>query len=131
MLDFAREHESSDASAALNEALSGSAPVFGFSKVLRDHLSTARAWKKFLRARVIERIMAWAEENAIDPVDLREPPRSEMVEKNGVLTGAPDASVTWVPGEGDVRDRILDILALMPTSELLRLPIPVEYALRR
>lgn len=127
MGEFAASQVDEDVKSALLAALTEDVPVRAFSRTIRNLEPVGKRWKRHLKKRVLDRTNTWATEKNI-PLSAIE--RAE----------APNKAETAVPtrltrsGEADdepMKARVLGILASMPLSELLRLPIPVEYALKR
>lgn len=118
---------------SLSGALAEGDPVAGFLRYVRANDSVKRRWSKYLRSRVLETATSWAVANGI--------PRSHIFE-DIVVRPAPALSA---PGSGSsttaessqlgedpiARHRVLEVLASMPLHELLRLPVPLEYSLKR
>lgn len=123
MRQFAEAEADLDVREALEAGLRTSEPVRGFSAVMRAQKGVDRRWKRYLRTRVLDRATAWARGEGIPLEDLEAAPR-----KNDPRTVA---TRTVESTAHDVRRQILAIIEQLPTSELLRLPIPVEYALKR
>ncbi|MCS5714696.1 hypothetical protein NVV95_09040 [Herbiconiux sp. CPCC 205716] len=124
-LVWMRELAASETNAAVKDeleaALREDQPTRAFAKVLRERTSVGRAWKRHLRRMILNRASQWAEENGLpqsvlQPATIHEPPS-----RNQTATNEDSAA----------RDRVLAILADLPLSELLKLRIPLEYALRR
>ncbi len=126
MTAFATEESDTRTLDALAQVASDPERINVFSTHMRDDAEAARKWKRFLRRRVLDRATDWAHANGIDPADLELAPEERQpilsVEVRRVEDGERDA---------DLRAQILAILATLPTSDLMRLPIPVELALRR
>lgn len=124
MREFADAERSEASRASLLTGLSNDMPTRGFSLALRDMAPAGRRWKKYLRRRVLDRATTWATDNDI--------PLSSLVEQADASPAAAPIASHLVQEEGDgTRDQILALLARMPLSELLRLRIPVEYAIRQ
>jgi hypothetical protein len=124
MREFADAEASEGSRASLLAGLSGDTPTRGFSLALRDMAPAGRRWKKFLRRRVLDRATTWATDSGI--------PLSSLVEQADASPAAVPIASHLVQEEGDgTRSQILALLARMPLSELLRLRIPVEYAIRQ
>jgi len=127
MQDFAASQQGA-LSALLQEALQETDPVAGFSRLTRDNSTIKRRWSKYLRNRVLNDAMAWARKNDI--------PRDHIL-SSSTLTPTPPPPLEKTVGnlrgaeEIDARRRVLAILESMPLHELLRLPIPLEYSLKR
>ena len=125
-LEWMREFSAAEEDIAVREALiSGLAaaePVRGFSAVMREQKNVDRRWKKYLRTHVLDRATEWARDSGIPLEQLEVAPRDSYPSRS-----EPEP----VPAVNDARAQIFAILERLPTSELLRLPIPVEYALRQ
>lgn len=121
MREFADAEEDLAVREALLTGLAESEPIKGFSAAMREQAGVDRRWKKHLRTRVLERATEWARSANVPLEELEDAPRGRRPSVTQ-MTGA---------GETDARERILAILAHLPTSELLRIPIPVEYALKQ
>lgn len=117
-----------DLAMLLTEALNDKDPIAGFHRVTQENGSIKRRWSKYLRTRVLDTAVTWATSNSI--------PRSEIFTSSVSMNAlsAPKAQVKEaadISGDIDARQRVLDILESMPLHELLRLPIPLEYSLKR
>lgn len=123
MREFAEAEADADIRKELEAGLATSEPVRGFSAVIRAQKGVDRRWKRHLRTRVLDRATAWAREAGIPLEDLEAAPQ-----KNDPRAGATRTAELTAQ---DMRGQVLAILEQLPTSELLRLPIPVEYALKR
>lgn len=123
MRQFAAAEPEPEIREALEAGLATSEPVRGFSAVMRAQKGVDRRWKRYLRTRVLDRATAWAREAGIPLEDLEAAPRRNDPRAGATRTGELAAQ--------DLRSQILAIIEQLPTSELLRLPIPVEYALKR
>lgn len=120
--DFAALQRGS-VTALLAEILDEEDPVVTFFKVTRDNDGLKRRWSKYHRTRILETAVAWAAANAI--------PRSDIFGAGTPVQAAPAVFVSAKVEDSDARRRVLDILESMPLHELLRLPIPLEYSLKR
>lgn len=123
MREFAEAEADADIRQELEAGLATSEPVRGFSAVIRAQKGVDRRWKRHLRTRVLDRATAWAREAGIPLEDLE-----AASQKNDPRAGATRTAELTAQ---DMRGQVLAILEQLPTSELLRLPIPVEYALKR
>lgn len=112
--------ETGVASDALLAGLAEQDPAHGFGRAVRQLLPSSRRWRKYLQDRVLDRAQSWALENSIPIVDLA----AGMPRVSKDVHHAPRAD-----SEDALRSRILDVLGRMPLSELLRLPIPIEYSI--
>lgn len=122
MNEFAGGVRDSTVKAILDESLAAEDPVRGFSAALRNDEASSRRWKRYLKQRVLDRATSWAVSNDIALSEIEASagaPVSDKIGASNAETGS------------HIRSEILAVLALLPTSELLRLPIPVEYALKR
>ena len=118
---------------ALRGALQVDDPLRAFDDELGRSPSTERRWRRALRAKVTQRVAAWAQQNDIPVRDLESeeqpPPKAAKTAKTAARISADTAS--WVDDDTQLRERILRAVSAMPLSELLKLAIPVEYVLRR
>jgi hypothetical protein len=116
----------------LSLALGTERPLSAFAEALRKTPKIQREWYQALSGHVITKITEWATEEGlgIDIFQMSVPPRRKSGRADEASTtsrvstgqdGSPDA----------LRKQVLDAVARMPLSELLRLPIPAEYLLRR
>ncbi|WP_226531968.1 hypothetical protein [Microbacterium paraoxydans] len=119
--DFAATQHG-DIAAKLEAALGEEDPVAGFLRIAKDNDSVKRRWRKYLRSRVLDTAVTWATANGI--------PRSDIF-TTPVAPPAAQPTAVETSNDEDARRRVLDILSAMPLHELLRLPIPLEYALKR
>ncbi len=126
MRDFA-EAQPDDARATLLTALDGTNPVGDFEALVRRTPTLERHWKRALHANVLDRVSTWAVQNGIPLSELEVVPEVRTPPQPRLLPAPPKTS----PEDDDLRQRILSAVAAMPLSELLKLPIPVEYVLRR
>lgn len=111
----------------LESALDEEDPVAGFQRFMRENDTAKRRWSKYLRSRVLETAVTWAEANGIPRSAIFARPVPELA-----LPATPVRSNRMNEDDDQhARRRVLDILASMPLHELLRLPIPLEYSLRR
>lgn len=140
MRDFVAELPEAEQRDRLAESLDADDPVAHFNGVLRSDPAMTRSWRKYHRSRVTAVVDAWAIANDIPKEDLRARSASNegrLVDEHS-LGGDPPSipSNNWAPnpldasGSDAVRQRVVRAVELMPLSELLRLPIPVEYLLR-
>lgn len=109
----------------LEAALQEDDPVAGFLRVTRENESIKRRWSKFLRTCVLETAVSWAAANNIPRADIfasAAKPASPLRHSQEPVAKEEDS---------DARRRVLTILESMPLHELLRLPVPLEYALKR
>jgi hypothetical protein len=128
MREFAAAQVNEDLKQELLDALNEEVPVRGFSRAVRHIEAAGRRWKRYLQRRVLERATTWAAAQSIPLSAI------ESVETPAVTEGTSSQSSTTAEvaaGELATKARVLSILASMPLGELLRLPIPVEYALRQ
>lgn len=121
MRDFASTQQG-DIAFTLEAALAEEDPVAAFLRTVRDNDSVKRRWSKYLRSRVLDTAVTWATANGI--------PRTDIFTKPALKPSAQPATDDR-SDDDDARSRVLDILGTMPLHELLRLPIPLEYALKR
>lgn len=122
MQEFAESETSQGSRASLLAGLSDDTPTRGFSLALRDVAPAGRRWKKYLRKRVLDRATTWATDNSI--------PLSSLLAPENSSPSATSIASHRDQDEGKgTRDEILALLARLPLSELLRLRIPVEYAI--
>jgi hypothetical protein len=122
MKEFAESETSEGSQASLLAGLSDDTPTRGFSLALRDMAPAGRRWKKYLRKRVLDRATRWATDNSI--------PLSSLLAPENSSPSATSIASRRDQDEGEgTRDEILALLARLPLSELLRLRIPVEYAI--
>jgi hypothetical protein len=126
MRDFAASLESSEERAKAEEALATQAPVGAFGHLLRGSSRLSTEWRSRLRTEVLAKIIAWADSHQIARGDLvmkpeQEPSRSPLQSRPGGAMRAED----------DLRAELLRTLERLPLAELLKLPIPLEYVLRR
>ncbi|WP_243226702.1 UPF0158 family protein [Microbacterium sp. CIAB417] len=121
MAEFANETSLDAGGAELLSALNADNPARGFSLVLKSRASAGRRWKKYLRERVLERANDWATKNGI-PAAALEAQSRDVVDRSA-------QSARSMSAEEDARKRILGLLSRLPLQELLRLRIPIEYAL--
>jgi hypothetical protein len=125
-LDWMRQFSATEGDSVIREALltglASDEPVRGFSAVMREEHGVDRRWKRYLRTRVLDRATEWARAAGIPFEDLEGTPRPSEPLRSEARNATPAQ---------DEREQILALLALLPTSELLRLPVPVEYALKR
>lgn len=109
---------------ALATALDSADPIRDFDMEVRRTSNLERRWKRDLHTNVTRHVLAWAARHEIPLTDLQVDPE-------------PPASPTEPPqvpqrrDEEVLRRRILRALESMPLSELLKIPIPVEYVLRQ
>ncbi|WP_161968853.1 UPF0158 family protein [Curtobacterium oceanosedimentum] len=129
MQEFASDQSDHEVRDALIEGLSDADPARGFARVLRQHDASARRWKRFLRERIIDRAVAWAINHDLDPQVVvaggSDRPASPASNDASRRSDAP------VERTDELRHQIMTVLASMPLSELMRLPIPIEYMFRR
>jgi hypothetical protein len=128
MRAFAEAQDSHDTRQALLSALDEDVPVKGFSHAVRDLEAAGRRWKRYLKKRVLDRATTWADTQGIplSAIESVKVPTKAEAPSSLEPSTAPQAA-----DDGVLKARVLDILASMPLSELLRLPIPVEYALKQ
>ncbi|MFS4504927.1 UPF0158 family protein [Clavibacter sp. Sh2141] len=124
MHSFAQEQEEGASRQHLTQALQSSEPVQSFGAAIKLSPSVARKWKRYLQTQVLQWASRWADANSVALKDI-ERAAGSAVKQRTVITQGNDH------GDQDIRARIFELLELLPTSDLLRLPIPVEYALRR
>ncbi len=120
--DFAAIQRGSDIE-LLAEVLSEEDPVATFFKVTRHNEGLKRRWSKYHRTRILQTAVAWAGANTI--------PRSDIFGAAKPTQAAPRQPLSVKAEDSDARRQVLDILDSMPLHELLRLPIPLEYSLKR
>lgn len=120
MRELADSETSAPVKDELDAALREDQPTRAFARVLRERTSVGRAWKRHLRRRILSRASQWAEENGL-PESVLQPAKVQEPSSRREATTNEDQAA---------RDRILAILADLPLSELLKLRIPLEYALR-
>ncbi len=125
MRDFAATQRG-EVARSLNEALGEDDPIDGFMGFLRRNESVKRRWNKFLRSRVLETAIGWAKENGIPRSDIFSSPAEKPASQS-----TPQPNLAAKVADEDTRRRVLEVLASMPLHELLRLPIPLEYSLKR
>lgn len=123
MREFAASQDDEILRGLLLSALQEDVPVRGFSRAVRNLEAEGRRWKRFLKKRVLDRAMTWATAQSI-PISA-----IENVDSTKHIEGTPLVKIA-VTDDAQLRARVLSILASMPLSELLRLPIPVEFALK-
>lgn len=112
--------EKGEVAEALLAGLAEQDPAHGFGRAVRQFIPASRRWKRYLQDHVLLRARTWAAENGIPLSDL----------SNGMprLTKEPVLAARTESDEA-LRSRVLDVLVRMPLSELLRLPIPIEYSI--
>lgn len=110
----------------LHELISGRGDIRAFFTLLRDDRPTSEGWRNFLRRRVLERATTWAHENGIPIGDLDQGVRSTSQSPRTAVAAKDSGSADEL-----LRQSVLTVLGKMPLSELLRLPIPLEYSLIR
>lgn len=140
MQAFASRQADSEVRARLLAALAADSSDERFRAVAAESNNLARRWSRHYRDQVLERVDAWAQANGV-PADIlevkpgQEPPGSSS--GHGVdVSGNPYGAATLAVGKREVdverlRDLICEAVREMPLSDLLRLPIPAEYMLRR
>lgn len=129
MRDFAESQGSESVRTALLEALGTDDPARGFASAIRRFDAAGRRWKRTLRQLVLDRAARWATEHRIPASDL-EPDSSIGMPHHAV--GAESLRGVRTAGDAEaLRREILAVLQTMPLHELMRLPVPLEYALHR
>lgn len=100
-----------------------------FDAEVRARPQTRRRWEGFLRSRLLDLTQQWAAAHGVPLTDVTE---------TSHRTTAPVGSLSHFDQqahlgatEDQIRREILSIMARMPLRDLLSIPIPVEYALRR
>jgi len=128
MHEFASAQENEDVKQVLLSALDEDVPVRGFSRAVRSLEVAGRRWKRYLKKRVLDRATTWATAQSI-PISVIESVEAPMKAEDPTSHSAYPAEA--VTDEAAMKSRVLNILSAMPLSELLRLPIPVEFALKQ
>lgn len=107
-------------------------PASSFRRIVQREANLASEWHQFRAQLVADSISAWATKNQVhlanivrDPQPRYEQHGSERLYQRRAGNSTPDDG-----SEASLRARVLDALARMPTSELLRLRVPAEYLLR-
>lgn len=134
MRDFVSTLSDSTRATALEATLSTASPVEDFIAEVRSHQGTGRKWGRLFRDHVMRHALSWAEGNAVPREELFRSPTAQM---SG--TAAPTSSrprVGSASGEPDHYERearaaVMSAVERMPLADLLRLPIPAEYLIRR
>lgn len=124
----------------LSNALDNDHPLSAFAEVTRAIPALQRSWRRHFTEQVTAAITRWMlqEEITADIYHMPAKPREGVATRAGARkteTGGPsqEASAAWqrTDSSGDLRQQVLEAVARMPLSELLRLPIPAEYLLRQ
>lgn len=128
MHEFAR-NESGEDRARLEAVLTSSDALDAFAEAVRRPAPLARRWRRAFRSQATAVLERWATENGLTLTSLAAPAtQSQHATSSG---SSPGVDALDGADEAALRKKILDVLAAMPLGELLRLPIPVEYVLRR
>jgi hypothetical protein len=119
--------------------LAASGPVEVKDELRKFAPAVRRAWFRFLRTRVAEMLDQWAGQNDIDPRFVFAPPATPT-RPAGMSSTRPQLGEDQVvrqariasPGASveDLRRTVIRAVSEMSRSDLLRLPIPLEYLLR-
>lgn len=127
MADFAATEIARDDQSPLVEALSADDPAATFAAALGGNDSVSRRWKRHLRHRIIDRALAWSQENHVPVADISAPEAVRTPEPAAVA----HPNMSSDSDDDQLREQILSVLHTLPLHELLRLRIPVGYTLRR
>lgn len=122
----------------LEAALRAERPVTSFVEASRSHPEIDRSWRYNLTEQVTAAITRWMQKEQITTDIFHMPTRKDV---RGQQEFSPSTTADDVPvsqaitrraGSSDeLRQQVLEAVARMSLSELLRLPIPAEYLLRR
>ncbi|QWF22366.1 hypothetical protein KM427_01005 [Nocardioides sp. LMS-CY] len=138
MRAFAEGVQDPTRNAELLASLDTASSVENFNAQVRSHQGTARRWGRFYRDHVMRHAFRWAEDNSV--------PRERLFRAgDGGERPSPPAALSdkLREGPGDThgddlanyesraRAAVISAVERMPLAELLRLPIPVEYLIRR
>ncbi len=124
----------------LTGALADEHPLSAFTGAIRALPALQRAWRRNLTDQVTAAITRWILRENITVDIYRMPPTrrdetSDRISADRVEAEDPSQKSSAVSHEtdssDDLREQVLEAVARMPLSELLRLPIPAEYLLRR
>lgn len=100
-----------------------------FLHMIRAQQQTRRRWEGFLRKPLLDLARDWAAEHGIPLADIvgsRSEAPAELARKP-----APKSGRRGFAADAELRREILDVLGGLPLTELLKIPIPLEYSLRR
>ncbi len=140
MRDFVDQLRERPESYTLEKALQGDRPIASFVETINQMPGLQRAWRQTLSRRVTSRITDWLREEQLD-IDIYQLPFKPKSRTSGADAVSPRepknilrSGITSVhqgaPSE-ELRRQVLEAVARMPLTELLRLPIPAEYLLRQ
>jgi Uncharacterised protein family (UPF0158) len=128
MRAFAETLADPDERGELQAALTRARPAAAFAAVVRSRPDLARGWHLVRLQDVADRISEWAARHDIAVDFIR---TSQQVSSSGDAgLRAEDGIVAGRSAEA-LRAAILGAVERMPLSELLKLPIPVEYLINR
>lgn len=138
MRAFAEGVQEPKRNAELLASLDTASSVENFNTQVRLHQGTARRWGRFYRDQVMRHAFRWAENNSVPRERLfragdggaRPTPSTALSDKLREGTGGArrDDLTSY---ESRARAAVITAVERMPLAEVLRLPIPVEYLIRR
>lgn len=135
MRTFASEGVDGDPLSDLLVALDAMHPIESFTEAVRAEPDTARRWGRIYRERVMTLAFEWSDRHGIPRAQILQPlgkPRAEARPAGAERPspGARSQERDWQEYEAHVRAQVVGAVQRMPLTDLLRLPIPVEYLLR-
>lgn len=114
----------------LTATLDHNRPIAAFAATISDLPDYQKAWRQTLSRNVTTRITEWVLEQQLT-IDIYHQPRPVSSSRPETISGPRQTSDTQSQPANELRRQVLEAVARMPLSELLRLPIPVEYLLRQ
>ena len=117
----------------LSATLDHQRPIAAFVAAINDLPEYQKAWRQTLSRNVTARITEWVLEQQLT-IDIYHQPAQKRPTSAALpeMTSRPRQTPGYQGNPSDeLRRQVLEAVARMPLSELLRLPIPVEYLLRQ
>jgi hypothetical protein len=131
MRSFATTREG-DGQKRLLGALDGSNPASAFTREIRLTPGLAQVWHISRARQVAEHLAEWAKKNDVTVEIVEQRPRREGVPTEKGADALDGRSQEPATIEFDrVRESVIEAVRRMPVSDLLRLPIPIEFLVGR
>lgn len=142
MRDFAEHLEPKSAAASLLSSLELEDPESSFRAAIGLQPQIRRRWEGYLRVALMDRMQAWSKEQGIAFEELLDARPQTGSDQPSLKQRASYVAQSWADGqstatvrtstsEEDMRRQVFEVLAKLPLAELLKLPIPLEYTIRR
>lgn len=140
MRAFASQLSAGEEKDRLIEALGDSHPLTAFIELIRTFPDVERSWRRTFTEQVTSAITRWMRQEQVTadiyhmPSTLSgEPPHRVKTEGSRIAASAKQSALNRheVDSADELRQQVLEAVARMSLSELLRLPIPAEYLLLR